>query len=311
MNLKLGWILPVLATMLLALAVEADAPPPAEETVSKAVVLESADFLKAPAGLDQSTFTVAKTAPQVDVCFFAGLKNRGKGTLWSSWGDGCLASNGKYYTSIGDHLGVDATSYVYEYDPVTRVLKRVIDVLQAIGQMLGLFGHGKIHSGIHEAEDGWLYFSTYWGKQNEVEKAFAKGYPGSLLLRFDPKSGKTENLGAIVPKQGLPTSRFDAQRQLLYFFAVYKGDVAVYDLKSRQVKFKGGADITAGHRAFMTDAASRVYFTAAEGQLHYYDPQKNQLGQTKVSLPSTPAARRAIPCVPPPRGPPRRASSTA
>ena len=63
--------------------------------------------------------TIAQTAPKVEVCFFAGLKDKGKGTLWSSWGDGCLAKSGKYYTSVGDHLGNDANSYVYEYDPAT------------------------------------------------------------------------------------------------------------------------------------------------------------------------------------------------
>src|SRR5262249_35143417 len=149
-------------------------------------------------------------------------------------------SNGKYYTSVGDHLGTDGSCHVYEDDPMTRVLRRVVDVLRAIGHMLGLYGHGKIHSGIHEAADGTLYFTTYWGKQREIDAAFGKGYEGSLLLRFDPKTGKTENLGAIVPQQGLPASNFDATRQLLYFHAVYKKDIAVYDVKEKKVIFKGG-----------------------------------------------------------------------
>src|SRR4051794_9493198 len=172
----------------LALGLPDDAPgqgkDPAKtpgDFVSKATTLETADFLKAPAGLDAKTFQVAKTPPTVDVCFFEGLADKGKGTLWSSWGDGCFASNGKYYTSVGDHLGKDANSYVYEYDPKTRVLRRVVDVLQAIMHVLGLYGHGKIHSGIHEGADGCLYFSTYWGKPKEVDAAFAKGFNGSLL----------------------------------------------------------------------------------------------------------------------------------
>src|SRR5882762_8720840 len=98
------------------------------EVASKATPVATPDFLKIPAGLDPKTFTVAKTPPTIDVCFFEGLADKGKGTLWSSWGDGCFASNGKYYTSVGDHLGKDANSYVYEYDPATRVLRRVVDV---------------------------------------------------------------------------------------------------------------------------------------------------------------------------------------
>jgi sugar lactone lactonase YvrE len=262
-----------------------------EATTSKAIRVETDGFLKAPAGADASTFTVARTAPRVDVCFFAGLEDHGKGTLWSSWGDGCLAKSGKYYTSVGDHLGVDANSYLYEYDPVRGVLRRVVDVLEAIGQMLGLYGHGKIHSGIHEAADGKLYFSTYWGKHREVDAAFTKGYNGSLLLAFDPATGKTENLGAIVPKQGLPASHFDPRRQLLFFHAVYRGDITAYDLKARKVRFQGGGDTSAANRTFMGDARGRVWFSGTDG-LHYYDPDKNALVATTVKLPATPGAKK-------------------
>jgi hypothetical protein len=288
---RIAWLIVgvvVFAVPALSLAVgEGD-----EEPTSKSVTSRSDDFLKLPPGLEASNFVVAKTAPKVDVCFFAGLKDRGKGTLWSSWGDGCLASNGKYYTSVGDHLGIDANSYVYEYDPMTMVLRRVVDVLRAIGHMLGLYGHGKIHSGIHQAADGKLYFTTYWGKPKEVDAAFQKGYEGSLLLCYDPKTDKTENLGAIVPKQGLPASFFDPKGQLLYFHAVYDGDVVVYDVKARKVQFRGGAGSTAGHRTFFADAKSNVYFSGDDGRLQGYDPGKGATFRTEFQLPKAEGAKK-------------------
>lgn len=288
---KLRFTLGILVYLIIALAplflAERNSAqgPSSEDFTAKAMTLELSDFLKAPASLDATKFTVAKTPPRIDFCIFPGLKDRGKGTLWSSWGDGCVTKNGKYYTSIGDHLGKDATSYVYEYDPITMVLKRVVDVLQAIAQALGLFGHGKIHAGIHEAADGTLYFATYWGKPKEIDAAFTKGFEGSILLRFDPKTGKTENLGAIVPRQGLPASFLDGKRQLLYFHSVYKGDIAVFDLKSRKVKFLGGGEESALSRTFMSDARGRVYFSATDGTLHYYDPETNALANSKARLP--------------------------
>lgn len=275
----------VLPLLPLLITEEIPAADKEDDISAKAVTVQSEDFLKVPAGLEVKDFTIAKTAPRVDVCFFPGLKDRGKGTLWSSWGDGCFTRSGKYYASIGDHLGKDATSQVFEYDPITMVLRRVVDVLQAIAQMLGLYGHGKIHSGIHEAADGTLYFATYWGKHREIDDAFTRGYTGSILLRYDPKTRKTENLGAIVPKQGLPASYFDSRRELLYFHAVYKGDITVYDLKARKVKFLGGGDTSSANRTFMGSADGRVYFSGTSGALHYYDPETNQLGQTKARLP--------------------------
>jgi len=262
-----------------------------KDALSKATTIKSAGFLKIPAEIEAKGFVVAKTVPEVDLCFFEGLADHGKGTLWSTWGDGCIAKSGKYYTSVGDHLGKDANAYVYEYDPVKRTLRRVVNVLEAIMHMLGLMGHGKIHSGIHEGEDGRLYFTTYWGKQREVPAAYDKGFPGSLLMRYDPKTGKTENLGAIVPKQGLPASAFDESRQLLYFHAVYKGDVAVYDLKAGKMKFLGGAESSTAHRTFMVADSGKVYFSGKDG-LNYYDPEKNGITQTKIELPATPTAKK-------------------
>lgn len=254
--------------------------------------IESDALLKPPAGLTGS-FAIAKTAPRVDVTLFTGLPTGDKGTLWSSWGDGGVARNGKYYTSLGDHRGTDANSFVYEYDPVTKKLRRVVDVARAIGQKPGAYGHGKIHSGIHEADDGWLYFSTYWGKHREVEAAFGPDYQGSLLLRYHPETEELENLGAIVPRRGLPASYFDAKRNLLYFHAVYDGGVSVYDIRARKLKFQSGDSTTEGNRAFMGDARGRVFFTAPDGTLHFYDPESNEVVPSKTELPATDGSRKS------------------
>ena len=265
---------------------------PGEDLTTKAKSVVSPEFLKTPAGIDASQFAVAKTAPTIEVAFFAGLHDRGKGTLWSSWGDGCLHSNGNYYTSVGDHLGVDGSCHVYEYNPATKVLRRVVDVLRAIRHALGLYGHGKIHSGIHEAADGSLYFSTYWGKHREIDAAFEKGYDGSIVLRFDPKTGTTENLGAIVPRQGLPASHFDRSRGLLYFHAVYKGDITVFNTATRKVDFRGGGDTSAASRTFLADAKGNVYFSGTGGTLHYYDPVAKSLVESKAKLPASAGSKK-------------------
>lgn len=247
--------------------------------------LQTDKMLKAPEGL-QGGFSIAKTAPKVEITLFTKLPEGPKGILWSSWGDGLLASNGNYYTSFGDHLGDDSTSYIYEYDPKKKSLKRIIDVAKAIKLKPGEYGHGKVHSGIHEASDGWLYFSSYWGKHRQIEQAFERGYNGSIAMRYHPKTGKFENLGAIVPRQGLPASHYDPVHNLLYFFAVYKGDLVVYDIKKQKVKFIGGGDITTLQRAFLRDNQGRLYINGKEGRLHYYDPEQNKIIPTEAILPN-------------------------
>ncbi len=240
--------------------------------------LEGDDLLRAPGKLDAA---IAKTAPRVDVLVIPDLPDGGRGTLWSSWGDGCVASNGKYYTSVGDHRGMDGTSRVYEYDPASKSLQLLVDVAKVQK------GHGKIHAGIHE-HDGALWFATYWGKPREMD--FTGEYQGSILLRLEPASGKVENLGAIVPKRGLPASNFDPARGLLYFHAVttdggdLQDSLAVYDVKARRVICSAGGNMT-GKRAFLRDLAGRVYFSCRDGTLGVYGPDQGATAATKIRLP--------------------------
>jgi hypothetical protein len=255
------------------------------------IVLDPKAFIATPSGL-KGNFVVSTTPPSVDVYLISGLPEADKETLWSSWGNGCLASNGKYYFAIGDHRGYDGDSYVYEYDPQKGSLEKIIDIADAIGQKKGDYGHGKIHAPIYEYQ-GALYFATYWGKEKLVEEAAEHGYIGSILFRFDLKTRKLENLGAIAPGFGLPNSILDSSRGLLYFYAVKKGDVVAYDLKNRTVKWKGGSEYTAEFRSFMLARDGKVYFTDSKGRISFYDPNKNAAAQTSLILPGKENTLRA------------------
>ncbi len=243
--------------------------------------------------LQDATIDATATSPKAEIHLFKDLPDGGRGTLWSSWGDGLIASNGKYYTSIGDHRGADATSRVYEFDPATKKLRLLVDVAKAIGLKAGTYGHGKIHAAIHEF-DGALWFATYWGKPREI--TFNDAYQGSILLRFDLKTEAVENLGAIAPKRGLPASIFDAKRGLIHFHGVEPSEagdeLVVYDLKARKVKFQGGGDLLAGKRAFMLDAKGRVWVSTTSDTLAVYDPETNKLEATDVKLPEGTGAKR-------------------
>ncbi len=266
---------------------------PAAPVIPKNVIaIQSDNFRQIPAGL-QGDFTVSSSPPTVEIIFFSGL-TEGNDVLWSSWGDGYFASNKRYYTAIGDHLGYNGKSYLYEYDPTRRILTRIVDVAESIRQKNDEYGHGKIHAQLQEHNKA-LYFATYWGKQGEVEQAYTQGYKGSLLFRYDLQTRSLTNLGAIAPKKGLPGSILDPNRGLLYFYGVEgeKGDVVVYDLKKRIVKFQGGNEHTADHRTFMLDKNGKVYFSDANGKLSFYDPGKNAISTTELVLPGADNRLRA------------------
>jgi hypothetical protein len=260
------------------------------ESAEDGVVLGDASLLKPPGSVAGPVET-AKTPPSVYVRTFRDLPDGGKGTLWSNWGEACIASNGKYYAPIGDHLDLHAgtgQSRIYEFDPVSRALRIAVSTRDVIPDTK--LAGGKIHARLMQAADGWLYYTTFWGKS--PKEAWDAGFQGSALLRFDPKSGKAEFLGVPVPQQGLPTSLIDPQRNLIYFYAVYSGDLVVYDIAKRAVKYRGSGDIQSGSRNIMMDLDGNIYFSTKDARLARYSPVTNQVTMTKAQMPASARPRK-------------------
>ncbi|HLF04089.1 MAG TPA: CRTAC1 family protein [Dehalococcoidia bacterium] len=147
------------------------------ELQATAVTDTSPQFIQERAGLPPHT--LATTAPTVDFVLYP--KPNYSGNPWSQWGAALLASDGRFYSAIGDHKGQDGNAYLYEYDPVTRKLTLVGDLLTAVKHVPGGFGHGKIHSRITES-GGYLYMTSYWGTRKGL--TFDQNYQGSVVLVY-------------------------------------------------------------------------------------------------------------------------------
>ncbi len=252
----------------------------------------SPDFLKPPGTLRPGV-TIAKTPPTVDFLYFPGQNYPGK--PWSNWGDS-LAVGEKYYASIGDHLAPAGNAFVYEYDPVTKNLRQLLDVLSILKLPEGHYAPGKIHSRLDVGGDGWLYFSTHRGSTRVTTDQYH--YKGDWILRHHLGSGKTEIVAqGPVPKHCIPTSALDPKRLIFYggtapgtggdedgvhFFA--------YDIRQRKVV----CDVPNGPARAMIFAAStgRIYYTQGKEaeQLMRYDPEK---GGVPVKIPGQIGIRAA------------------
>jgi hypothetical protein len=253
----------------------------------------SEEFLK-PVKTMREGVTIAKTAPTIDFMYFPGQDYPGK--PWSAWGDS-LAAGGKYYASIGDHLWPGGNAFVYEYDPATRKLRRLVDVKKLLALPEGDYMPGKIHGRLDMGDDGWIYFSTHRGSPRATTDQYH--YKGDWILRADPASGKSEIVvQAPVAKHCIPCSVLDPKRMIFYggtaagsggedegiqFFA--------YDVRAKKLLYSGPN----GPARYMILAKStgRVYFTAdksGEGELMRYDPEK---GGAPERIPGTIGLRAA------------------
>jgi hypothetical protein len=237
----------------------------------------SEDFLK-PTDTIAKDVLIAKTAPTVDFLYYPCQTYPGR--PWSNWGDG-LAVNGKYYSSLGDHLSPKGNAVVYEYDPGKKVLRMLVDVVRVLGQLLGYLP-GKIHGRLDMGKDGYLYFSTHRGSASTTTDKY--DYKGDWILRCDPKTGKTEIVAhAPVPKHCIPNSVLDPDRMIFYGGTAAGKDAKdqgvqffAYDVLNRKLLYSG-PDGPPRYTIF-AKSTGRIYYVPGKedmvGQLVRFDPEK-------------------------------------
>jgi hypothetical protein len=265
--------------------------PPKLPGSQEVVTDRSDDFLK-PTGNLRDGITVAKTPPTVTFLFFPGQTYEGK--PWSAWGDS-LCANGKYYTSVGDHLAPAGNGFIFEYDPEKKTLRQLVDVRKVLDLPDGHYTPGKVHSRLDLGDDGFLYFSTHRGSTKTTTDQFH--YKGDWIIRCDSRTGKAEVVvQGPVPKHCLPCGRLDPKRLIWYGgTAPGSGDDGkdihffAYDAKAKKVLYDG-PDGPARYIA-LAKSTGRVYYTAGEnGPLMRFDPDK---GGPPVKLEGTIGIRAA------------------
>jgi hypothetical protein len=254
----------------------------------------SETFLKGPATL-KGEFTVAKTPPTIDFSYVPGQDY--PGTPWSCWGDG-LAVDGKYYTSLGDHFAIGkgsegkrpGNSMVFEYDPVAKTYRKLVDMQGLLKVPEGYYTPGKIHSRLDRGDDGWIYFSTHRGSIS-ASRLPAPQFQGDYIVRVHPDSGKAEVVAhGPVPRHSMPNSILDPKRLIFYAGTAgpdsYDGPVhfLAYDVKAGKVLYTG-PDGPA--RCMILTRSGKLYYVpgAAAGKLMRYDPEKPS--EAPVALPVT------------------------
>ena len=200
-----------------------------------------------------------------------------RGNPWSQWGQGIIAPTGRYYSAIGDHIGADGNSYVYEYDPSTNALVLVTDVLSVADHNEGAFGYGKIHAQMALGPCDEVFFATYWGTRRGL--AYDNGYIGDLLFHIDPYDRTLVNHGVLEEERGFPTMASAPGHGLLYTIGVQpdtnQGTFLVIDATTIEVVFSAPAD--PGFRSIGVDGDGAAYFSSSSGQLSRYDPETNSI----------------------------------
>lgn len=218
---------------------------------------------------------VAGKSPMVEVSYYPG---QDRFDFWSNWGDG-LATDGAYYSSIGNHKGLDGRCMVYEWNGRSGKLRMICDVKRLLALPASQYVPGKIHGRIDMGGDGWLYFATARGTTGVTTDAY--GYEGDWIIRASGEdegkaevvcrgpAGKATIFGTVVdPKRMIfygGTTCGDNRPDGIGFFA--------YDLKARRPLHAHVGDGCYKYM-MMSRSTGRVYYVGhTSGCLYRYDPE--------------------------------------
>ncbi len=213
------------------------------------------------------------------------------GNPWSQWGQGVVLPDGRFMSALGDHLGPDGNSFIYEYDPAENRLTRISDVLSLTDHEPGDWGYGKIHAQMVAGPCGEVYAATYWGTQSDL--VYGGSYDGDLLFRLDPTERTIENLGTVLEEHGVPSMAGWPEGGLLYaeaanpeMFDPQRGAFVVLDMATgEQVFTTGDEESHRGFRAMAVDAEGGAMFSRDDGSLARWDPHTGELASTDITLP--------------------------
>jgi hypothetical protein len=240
-------------------------------------------------------FGVAKEPSTVDFIDYPDLTELPPGHgNWNMWGIGTTASDGCFYSAVGDHGGKDANTYITQYVPKRQAIRRVLTTQELTNHKPGSCGHGKIHCQMDEVEGGWIIFATYFA-QKPTEQQLNDNFTGGVIGQYNIYTGEAENFGAPIPKVWFPTGMTDARRMLFHLQAEGMSEeddgVACYDLKARTMRFYGGHGVVPITRGIMLEPESGVSYVGAispEGKacMGKYDPESNTLSTTKALMPA-------------------------
>lgn len=286
-------------------------PPPLTGAKNGSVTVQSDRFLAIPDSVAKvakdegvAAFTVAKTPPTVDLALHADLgTNAVSRRLWSSWGDICVAGDGRVYCGIGDHgddAGGDARCFVYRWDPKRKVLAQIVDMNRVVPLQKGQPAWSKVHAKIDEAADGKIYFSC---TLNDGNRANLKQYqwtdrlPGGQLYQFDPKTGRTTVFTDLPRPRCTATSIIDRGRNI-WWCNLETGGNALWglNLATRKVVFQGPDGSVQFNRNFALARDGSIYFNggdskAKDGVIVKYDAATGKLANTRSAFKGSPGMR--------------------
>lgn len=176
----------------------------------------------------------------------------------ASWGATGKDDNGNIYVGVSTYPKYNNTAFLYQLDPSTNKVVEQSDVVSQL-KRLNLFSKGqsqnKIHSKIYQADDGYLYFTSFdEGGENASRGTLSRH--GSHFWRKKPNDQNWEHL--LATDESLIALNTDGR--YVYVLGYWNHVLYQYDTLSRRFNRITVGSVN-GHisRNFLVNANGRVF----------------------------------------------------
>lgn len=183
----------------------------------------------------------------------------------------CEGLNHKIYVGAAKY---DVDAYLIEFDPVTRSQRIAMDVNNVCSlSATGYAAQAKIHTRNFVAPSGMIYVGS---KQGYPHNGDTTVYPGGYVMRYNPKSGQSENLGMPFPEQGVIDVVADESRNLLYVVTCEDQHWMLGQLGNPHAWREIGPKL-ASYASTLLDAKGQAHTLSTNFDLCTYNPETDKL----------------------------------
>ena len=182
---------------------------------------------------------------------------------------------GRWYAALCGELSNPLSAELYEYHPGEDRLSEAFRLASHVCIPEREIPPSKIHTSLHPTRDGKLVMTThttarsprhpYWLFDSYYYHPY-EGYPGSMVLCFDPESGRVENLGIPVKRDSIYGACYDWRNHALWFVTYLRGRLFRFDLTSLELHDFG--QVTEfGSFLLPRDRLGNLYVSSRSGHL--------------------------------------------
>ncbi len=178
------------------------------------------------------------------------------------------------------------------YNPSSRSIMPMCDVSSPCFEnaVPDLVHSGKIHTPLRIASDGKIYFGSHLADDRCMTGENPHRYGGGHFMRYDPATGKAEDLGVAHWPESVMRVELDEKRGLLYSMTWPDGHFIVKDLKTGAITNKGKA-AHSGYAMPLLMSDGRTYWTSRPGHLCRYDPDDDTIREV-CDIPAFPNGKQ-------------------